>query len=141
MGGKRLPHAHEWQYAAQNGNVLKPYPWGWLPAVEGRHVPTSLHGGDMPTPTEIGSFPAGATSSGLYDMVGNVWQYTDALQDTHNRFTLLVGSSRYSAKVDVGNNWYYMNHRLLWLHSKYFLMSDSFERASTVGFRCAADAV
>ena len=25
-------------------------------------------------------------------------------------------------------------------HGKYFLMSDSYERAGTVGFRCAVDA-
>lgn len=48
-----------------------------------------------------------------------------------------------SVGMSVGaQNWYFPNGlkmRALGTHGKYFLMSDSYERAGTIGFRCAAD--
>eukprot|EP00913_Durusdinium_trenchii_P002126 g1963.t2 len=136
--GKRLPHSYEWQYAAQ-GLDGRRYPWG-NELSDGR-IPKAGH-----DPAAIGEHPEGTSPFGLRDMVGNVWQYTDSFRDEHTRSVLLRGSSRYQPKVSEAFpsrvqslNWYFPPARELNKHSKYFLMSASYERAGTLGFRCAAD--
>ncbi len=67
---KRLPSEREWEYAASGGTERRRYSWG-------NAEPTSLlacyyHPGTC----EVGSFPAGAF--GLYDMTGNVWEWTQS---------------------------------------------------------------
>ena len=136
---KRLPQTYEWQFAAQNGNTIKPYPWGFSQPVEGKHIPILRNGGLTPIPDAVDAHPAGATATGIYDMVGNVWQFTSEFRDLHNRAVVLKGSSCYHAKTAVGTDWYYENLREVHTHNKYVLMDDSYERAATVGFRCVAD--
>ena len=144
---KRLPHSWEWQYAAQ-GTDSRPYPWGNASAADGKRCPPlQQHANTLSGAASVHAFPAGASAFGVLDMVGNVWQYTDAFSDLHTRAALLKGGSYYYpsvAKWEGGVNWYFPNGlemRTLTKHGKYFLMSDSFERAGTVGFRCAADAL
>lgn len=136
--GKRLPHSYEWQYAAQ-GLDGRLYPWGadWDPEA----VPTPGH-----DPAEVGKHPRGNSPFGVRDMVGNVWQYTDSFSDSHTRSVLLRGSSRYRPRVSNEfpavsqySNWYFPPALELTKHGRYFLMSNSYERAGTLGFRCAAD--
>lgn len=136
--GKRLPHSYEWQYAAQ-GSDGRLYPWGHTDVMDSTPGP----GHDA---VRIGEHPRGNSPFGLRDMVGNVWQYTDSFRDEHTRSVLLRGSSRYQPKVSEkfpsraqSLNWYFPPARELNKHSKYFLMSNSYERAGTLGFRCAAD--
>jgi len=136
--GKRLPHSYEWQYAAQ-GLDGRLYPWG--NAAAQNTTPGPGH-----DPVRTGDYPKGNSPFGLADMVGNVWQYTDSFRDEHTRSVLLRGSSRYQPRVSEkfpsnpqSLNWYFPPARELNKHSKYFLMSDSYERAGTLGFRCAAD--
>jgi len=66
----RLPSEEEWEYAARNGSTASLFPWGnsWA---EGR---ANLNG--RSGPRDVGSFPEGATQTGLLDMVGNVWEFT-----------------------------------------------------------------
>ena len=76
-------------------------------------------------------------------MVGNVWQYTDEYADAHTRGAIVRGGSNYyPSVVPRGSvNWYFPNDlsmRKLNMHGKYCLMSDSYERAGTIGFRCAS---
>ncbi|MEI6757314.1 MAG: SUMF1/EgtB/PvdO family nonheme iron enzyme [Chlorobium sp.] len=74
----RLPEEIEWEWVAGGqrervGEILKVklYPWG-------EEEPAAKHanfgfneGATMP----VGSYPAGATPEGLYDMAGNVWEW------------------------------------------------------------------
>ncbi|KAL1529001.1 hypothetical protein AB1Y20_010322 [Prymnesium parvum] len=147
--GGRLPSSLEWQYAAQAGDPSNIYPWG--EADDASKYPAAVRGGRTPAPADSESLSAHANSLGLIDLIGNVWQYTsDEMTDDHSRFVILRGGSFYQPEAASNfENWYFGSSRAttrpggavrLDRHAKYFLLSASYERAATIGFRCAYDA-
>ena len=130
---KRLPHEWEWQYAAQ-GLDGRAYPWG--NSLEATCIPTPQHGHELIGPTDVDAYPCGRSAFGVWDMTGNVWQWTDEFEDEHTRAAILRGGGYYRPG---GSRWYFPTTEKLDEHGKYLLMAPSKDRAGTLGFRCVQD--
>jgi gamma-glutamyl hercynylcysteine S-oxide synthase len=132
--GKRLPHEWEWQYAAQGGSAARIYPWG--DAWEANAVPVPVKGRSLTQPDDVDAHTTGASTFGVMDMVGNVWQWTDEFLDEHTRGGILRGGSYYQPQ---GSIWYFPQAYRNDQHGKLLLMAPSYDRSGTVGFRCVSD--
>lgn len=79
--GLALPTEAEWEVAARGGLAHTAYTWGDEPEQPGQRLANYWHG-DFPWRPDaaygrtaaVGSFPA--NGYGLYDMAGNVWEWT-----------------------------------------------------------------
>jgi formylglycine-generating enzyme required for sulfatase activity len=88
--GKALPSEAEWEFAARGGLAEADYVWGDELVPDGVHMANTWQG-DFPYrntrddgfewTAPVGSFPP--NGYGLYEMAGNVWEWTDDWYGAH----------------------------------------------------------
>ncbi len=117
--GKRLPTEWEWEKAAKAGTTTEYY-WGNEVGKNNANCSNCGSRWDNKETAPVGSFKPNAY--GLYDMAGNVWEWTNSDYD---------GSGKY--KIFRGGAWF---HGADIVRSSFRNGLDIGDRSSADGFRC-----
>lgn len=136
----RLPSEAEWEYAARGAESARNFPWG--DRFERGRANTAEAGFGGTTP--VSHFPAGVSPFGVWDMAGNVFEWT--LSKWGNNWQELQYPYPYRAQSDCediegsgarvmrGGSWFNPYQEALCAYRSRYLAGS---RGSNIGFRVA----
>ena len=138
--GKRLPTEAEWEKAATftpNNNERIVFPWGNETPDDTK---ANLFENGVWAPAAVGSFPAGQSSYGCHQLIGDVWEWTASDYVPYPGF---------KSEFDEYNDKWFVNQKVLrggsyatpqiHIRSTYRNFFHAHERWMVSGFRCAKD--
>lgn len=130
--GARLPTAAEWTLACQ-GNTPQKYPWGDDFDYEAVNYKIRV------APYAVGSSKKNVSPFGVFDLVGNVWQWCADEYDGDDflRDFTPQGYKPGPQKYIRGGGWTSLRKHF---ESDYLYHDKPHYRLATYGFRCAKDA-
>ncbi len=136
--GKRLPSEAEWEKAAK-GTSDRRFPWGNVEPTA-KHLNYNQRWVGEKTLMPVGSYEAGKSPYGVYDVVGNVWEWVNDWYDARyyekSPSKNPTGPQEGTKKVIRGAGWQSETPTV-----RIFTRvdSDPTMRNESTGFRCAAD--